>query len=190
MTPALSLLAAVLTGLATSCMVGPNYDTPKAKVTDQWLENPAITNRPDSLAEVYWWRNFEDPVLNGLIDRAHRNNLSLQIAGLRILQARAALNKSIGNLFPQQQGIAGQVDYARLKDNLIAGIPGLSSEFVSANMLFAATWETDLWGKYRRGIQTDQASFLGSVATYDDALVTLIADVASSYVNIRTLEER
>jgi NodT family efflux transporter outer membrane factor (OMF) lipoprotein len=57
-------------------------------------------------------------------------------------------------------------------------------------VLFAATWEIDFWGKYRRGIEADRASYLGAIAAYDDALVTLIADVASTYVNIRTLEER
>jgi NodT family efflux transporter outer membrane factor (OMF) lipoprotein len=190
MTRALSVLGTALVVLATSCMVGPDYVTPQAKVAGQWTDNRAITNQPYSLAEAYWWRNFEDPVLDQLIDTACRNNLSLQIAGVRILQARAALNKSIGSLFPQQQGISGQVDYSRLNNNLVAGIPGWNADYTSAQILFAATWEIDLWGKYRRGIQSDRASFLGSVATYDDALVTLIADVASSYVNIRTLEQR
>ena len=57
-------------------------------------------------------------------------------------------------------------------------------------VLFSSSWEIDFWGKFRRRIQSDQATFLSTVASYDDALVTLIADVASSYVNIRTAEER
>lgn len=186
----LSILTAGLVVLACSCKVGPDYVTPKAKVAGQWMENPAITNRPFSPAETYWWRNLEDPVLNELIETAYRNNLSLQVAGVRILEARAQLNKSIGNLFPQQQTLSGEVSYSRLNDAVVTPIPGLNQNYVSDQVLFAATWEIDFWGKYRRGIESDRASYLGAIASYDDALVTLIADVASGYVNICTLEER
>ncbi len=180
----------VLAVSATSCMVGPNYTTPRAKVASQWQQNPAITNRAYSTAEEFWWRNFNDPVLDRLIDSAFRNNLSLQAAGVRILGARAQLNKSIGNLFPQQQTISAAVNYSRLNDGVVTMIPGLNQDYLSSQLLFAAAWETDLWGKYRRGIESDRAMYLATIASYDDALVTLIADVASIYVNIRTLEER
>jgi NodT family efflux transporter outer membrane factor (OMF) lipoprotein len=176
--------------LATSCMVGPNYRTPKAEVAARWTPNSAVTNRPFSDAETYWWRNFNDPVLTQLIGTACRSNLSLQIAGVRILETRARLNRSIGNLFPQQQGISGQLNYAQLNSSLLSEIPGVNPDSLSDQVLFGATWEIDFWGKYRRAIQSDRAGFLGSIASYDDAMVTLIADVASTYVNIRTLEER
>jgi NodT family efflux transporter outer membrane factor (OMF) lipoprotein len=187
---ALVSLTVALSALTTSCEVGPNYTTPKANVAGQWLENSAVTNRPPGDAEVYWWRNFNDPALNQLITNAFRQNLSLQVAGARILETRARLNKSIGNLFPQQQGVSGQLNYMRLDDGLISEIPGITPNYLSDQALFAATWEIDFWGKYRRGIESDRATFLGSVASYDDALVTLIADVASTYINIRTLQER
>ena len=61
---------------------------------------------------------------------------------------------------------------------------------IGSNVLFSASWEIDFWGKYRRTIESDRATFFGNVASYDDSLVTLIADVATNYVNIRTLEER
>jgi NodT family efflux transporter outer membrane factor (OMF) lipoprotein len=184
------LLVATVVFTAASCTVGPNYTTPKAKIAGQWLQNPAVTNQSPNTAETFWWRNFEDPVLDELVKIAYRNNPSLQIAGVRILEARARLNKSIGNLFPQQQGISGGVGYSRLSDGLTAKIPGIDPDYASAQVLFGATWEVDFWGKYRRGIESDRASYLGSIAAYDDALVTLISDVASSYVNLRTAEER
>ena len=183
---ALPTLVATLAVLAISCKVGPNYATPRASVAGQWMENSTITNRPFSAAEDYWWRNFDDPVLDQLVEMAFRNNPSLQAAGVRILGARAQLNKSIGNLFPQQQGISGQANYSWLNSQN----PAVGADLVSEQILFAATWEIDFWGKYRRGIEADRASYLGSIAAYDDALVTLIADVAGSYVNIRTLEEQ
>ncbi len=190
MKPALPILGVALALAAASCKVGPNYSTPKAKVADHWQETSAITNRAYGAAEEYWWRNFEDPVLEQLIETAFQNNLSLQVAGVRILEARARLNKSIGNLFPQQQYLSGQVGYSRLNDGVVNLIPGLDQNYVSDQLLFAATWEIDFWGKYRRAIESDRAAYLGTIASYDDALVTLIADVAGTYVNIRTLEER
>ena len=190
MKPAVPLLVLALALLAVSCKVGPNYTTPTAKVAGQWQANPAVTNQAYSTAEEYWWRNFHDSVLDQLVETAFRNNLSLQVAGVRILEARAKLNKSIGNLFPQQQNLSRQLNYTRLDDGLVTAIPGIDRNYLSDQVLFAATWEIDFWGKYRRAIESDRAAYLGTIASYDDALVTLIGDVASSYVNIRTLEER
>jgi NodT family efflux transporter outer membrane factor (OMF) lipoprotein len=175
-------IALALTLLTPSCKVGPSYATPSSKVASQWQESPALTNRAYAAAEEHWWKVFGDPTLDQLVESAFRNNLSLQQAGVRVLEARAALNKSIGNLFPQQQTFSGQVGYSRLTDNF--------KDYLSDQLLFAASWEIDFWGKYRRGIESDRASYLASLASYDDALVTLIADVAGTYVNIRTLEER
>jgi outer membrane protein TolC len=169
---AVALGIATLAVLAASCTVGQNYVTRETKVAGQWKENPAVTNQPLSTAETFWWRNFDDSILNELVETAYRNNPSLQIAGVRILETRARLNQSIGNLFPQQQGISGQVGYSRLSDGLSAKIPGVDPDYVSAQVLFGARWEIDFWGKYRRGIESDRASYLGSIAAYDDALVT------------------
>ncbi len=185
------LLAVALAVLAVSCKVGPNYQTPPANVAGHWMDTTnVIANRPPGNGEVYWWRNFNDPVLNQLVSTACRQNLSLQVAGARILETRARLNRSIGFLFPQQQGFSGQLNYIRLDDGLVSQIPGVNPNYLSGTALFAATWEIDFWGKYRRNIESDRAAFLGSVASYDDAMVTLIADVASTYMNIRTLQER
>ena len=164
-------------------MVGPDYKTPASDVAPGWLPSPGVEEKPLNAADAYWWKIFQDPVLDRLVETAYRSNLSLQIAGARVLQARAQLNQSIGNLFPQQQGISGAIAYDR------TGTPITVNRW-DDNLLFSATWEIDVWGKIRRGIESDRAAYLSSVASYDDALVTVIADVASSYVNIRTAEER
>jgi len=176
--------------MASACMVGPDYHTPQADVASRWISSAAVSNRPFSDAEIYWWRNFNDPVLDRLVEAACRNNLSLQIAGVRVLETRARLNRSIGSLFPQQQGISGQLDYSQLNGTLLNKIPGVNSDYLSDQILFGASWEIDFWGKYRRMIQSDRANYLGTIADYDNAMITLIADVAGTYVNIRTLQER
>ena len=184
MKPALPVLVAALALIVPSCMVGPDYVTPESKVADQWVETPPTEPSPTGIAEALWWRGLDDPALNQLVDAAYQNNLTLQVAGVRVLEARARLSQSIGELFPQQQVLSGQFDYTR------ESTPGVRRDLLSDQVLVAATWEIDFWGKFRRGIESDRAALLGSVAAYDDALVTLIADVAGNYVNIRTLEER
>src|SRR5215831_21159917 len=115
-----SIAFALPFALLASCMVGPDYQTPKSKVAPHWTEAPAGSEKPLNAADAYWWRTFNDPTLNELIEAAYQNNLSLQIAGVRILQARAQLNKSIGNLFPQQQGLGGAVNYSYLNPSSAA----------------------------------------------------------------------
>ena len=140
-----------------SCMLGPNYHTPKTKVAAQWS-----AGQSEELADAYWWHSFNDPVLSQLIEVAWRNNPSLQSAGVRVVQARAQLNQSIGNLFPQQQAISGGLNYY----NQLSATRG-PSEFTISQLLFAASWEADFWGKYRRTIQSERAAFLSTVAAYD-----------------------
>lgn len=186
-------LAGVL-GLASvllvSCKVGPNYETPSSRIEAQWQGAPTNRGIP-SPAEAYWWRSLNDPVLDSLIDLAYRNNPGLQSAGVRVLQARAQLNQSIGNLFPQQQGLSGSVNRYRLNPADTSLLPaGVTPNLATDQLMFSASWEIDFWGKYRRTIESDRATFVGTLASFDDVLVTLIADVATTYINIRTFEAR
>jgi len=179
--------------LLAGCMLGPDYKTPEAQVASQWPTDQLISARAFDAADAYWWKAFNDPTLNALIEAAFRNNPSLQVAGVRVLAARAQLNQSIGNLFPQQQAIGGGVTRYNTTTSSASRTPvsgALSPDYSTDQLLFSASWELDFWGKYRRTIESERASYLGTVASYDDALVTLVADVASSYVNIRTAEER
>lgn len=209
------LLAALIALAMGACMVGPNYKTPKAEVETQWVESIAVSKRAPGSSDAFWWRKLNDPVLNRLIEIAYKNNPTLQMAGVNILGARAQLNHAIGNLFPQTQGIGGgstwyyltpqgggnsstqfqpgtplgQAFSQQLSNNLNSGGAQLGPNLYLSQFLFNASWEVDFWGKYRRQVQADKASYLSSVAAYDNALVTLIGDVAASYVNIRTTQE-
>jgi NodT family efflux transporter outer membrane factor (OMF) lipoprotein len=195
--------------LTTSCMVGPHFRLPQASVDRKWVQKQVVSEHPYGSAEKYWWRTFHDPVLNRLVQTAYARNLSLQVAGVRILEARAKLNQAVGNLFPQQQGAAGGINYYRIGDRSRAGPPFTSSpvsdvvsrllkdqnfqigpNIATDRLLFSAAWELDFWGKFRHEIESAKAGWLASVAAYDDALVTLIGDVANAYVNLRTFESR
>ena len=83
-------------------MVGPDFERPEAAVSEAWIES-AVVAEPVEHRE--WWKNFEDPVLVSLIQTAYEQNLTLQIAGLRVHEARAILGLAAGNLYPQNQSL-------------------------------------------------------------------------------------
>ena len=167
-------------------MVGPDYVRPQAPIAPSWIEvqppgNPAANER--------WWEIFQDPVLTRLVDLAYKQNLSLRAIGLRVLQAQARRAVTIGELFPQEQTLSGSYTRSRRSQNSVLGATGPRT--VSAWQAgFDAVWELDLWGKFRRAIEAADADLLAAVATYDDVLVSLVAEVAATYVRIRVLDER
>ena len=94
----LAVACAVLT--SSGCKVGPDFRRPASPVAEHWIGEPPGT-APEPLDTANWWRLFNDATLDGLIDTAFHNNLSLRVAAARILQAQAQLNVAIGELFPQ-----------------------------------------------------------------------------------------
>ncbi|HYC09682.1 MAG TPA: efflux transporter outer membrane subunit [Steroidobacteraceae bacterium] len=172
----------------SACKVGPDFERPPSPVAERWLgEPPGVAAEPADMAD--WWKLFNDATLNSLIDSAYHNNLSLQVAAARILQAQAQLNVAIGELFPQQQALGGQVQRERQSGSTLL-FPGQNPVLDTSQIGFSASWELDFWGKYRRGIEADRASMLASVAAYDSGLVSVTAGVASTYLNIRVLQQQ
>jgi NodT family efflux transporter outer membrane factor (OMF) lipoprotein len=177
------VLLLVLIVVGGCAMVGPDFVPPEAPVAEEWEESEEEVLTRESAEHSDWWKVFNDPVLDELIQTAYRQNLSLQIAGLRVLQARAQLGIVTGDLYPQRQQMTG--DYNSVQN------PGNPSEYFNESSFgFDAAWELDFWGKFRRGIQSADASLISSIASYDDVLVTLTAEVARTYVQIRTFQER
>ena len=166
-------------------MVGPNYKEPQKTITPHWLKNDKkITETP--IQDAQWWRVFHDPTLTSLIHYGYQNNLSLQSAGVRVLQARAQLAQTVGGLFPQQQALLGNLTYQRIGGTSLQDV--LPSNFDTALLGATANWEIDFWGKYRRAILANDAAFISAYAAYDNALVSLTSDIATTYINLRTTE--
>ena len=194
-------VAALLVSLA-GCAVGPDFAPPLAPVADTWLEwrNKSLQTGPEEYRD--WWRVFHDPILDRLIDIAYSQNLTLLSAGTKVLQARAQLGIAIGEFWPQKQGALGTVSYnllsqANAQSSPASGVgqsspsPGLKIiNFWSDGIGVQAAWELDFWGKFRRGVESTDSAYLASIASYDDVLVTLLGDVASTYIGIRTLEKQ
>jgi NodT family efflux transporter outer membrane factor (OMF) lipoprotein len=175
-------------------MVGPNYQRPKVSVSPSFGETGDPRLSAESTNSRDWWKAFNDPALDRLVARAYRDNLTLQQAGVRVLQARAQLGVAVGEIFPQSQRAVGSVQYNRTSDRAptaaLANGGGGSVAYWQSTLGAQATWELDFWGRIRRGIQSADASLLATLADYDNTLVTLTADVANTYIALRTAEER
>jgi NodT family efflux transporter outer membrane factor (OMF) lipoprotein len=184
----LALVAiSLLTGGCT--MVGPDFVKPEAPVEKEWLETDDERVTVEKADYTEWWKAFNDPVLDALVEKAYQQNLTLQIAGIRILEARAQLGIAVGRIYPQQQVGVGTISRTQPSDNSSSSL-GTSGAFNSLGLGFDAAWEMDVWGKFRRGVESETANLYATVADYDDILVTLTAEVAASYVLIRTFEQR
>lgn len=192
---ALAVLAS-LSLLPACSTVGPDFVKPEAPLAEEWGSADARLE-PRDAEHRDWWRSFQDPTLNRLIDTAYQQNLSLQIAGLRILEARAVLGIAVGNQYPQVQEINASAVKSELSENNspISSLPDAfknqaDTSVESYDVGFDAAWELDFWGRFRRGVEAADANLMASLADYDDLLVSLTAEVASTYILIRTLEER
>jgi NodT family efflux transporter outer membrane factor (OMF) lipoprotein len=185
---AAGVLAAVL-WLGGCAMVGPDFVKPEAPVETEWMEarDPEIKTESSDYKE--WWAVFNDPVLNSLVESAYQQNLPLQISGIRILQTRAQLGVLIGNVYPQVQQGRGGANYNRLSENSPNSI-NIDDSFWQYEAGFDVAWELDIWGKFRRAIESGVANLEASIANYDDVLISLTAEVARTYVLLRTFEER
>ena len=179
----------ILLLLAGCIKVGPNFTPPPVAVSQAWLDSGDQRVKPNPTEYRSWWQAFNDPVLDRLIDRAYRENLSLRIAGVRVLEARAQLGIAVGGLFPQTQQAFGFLQYNRTSERAPNFISPLLN-FRQSEIGLQAVWELDFWGKFRRAIESADASLLASVADYDNTLVSLTADVANSYILIRTVAKR
>jgi NodT family efflux transporter outer membrane factor (OMF) lipoprotein len=170
--------------------VGPNYGRPPAPVEQDWIDASDKRLRDDDDNIDQWWTVFNDPVLNGLVETAYRQNLTLREAGFRVLQARAQVGIAVGEFFPQEQAAGGGFSNNGLSVNVANRQATPDRWYGQWENGFGLGWELDFWGRYRRAIEAADADLDASVEGYDDVLVTLLADVGTNYVEYRTLENR
>jgi len=176
----------LLLALLVSCTpVGPEFVRPQVELPQDWsnLDRHGLESSP--VKQPQWWRVFDDPVLNRLVEMAWKQNNSLEIAGLRVLEARAQLGIAQGSQYPQSQLAAGSATYTSP-----ANIAGNGSNFWQYGIGASTSWEIDFWGRYRRGIESADAAYLASIAARDQALVLLTAQVVRAYTIIRINQEQ
>ncbi len=188
---ALALAAVAL--LPACATVGPDFKRPpvppwladwKGGSLQSLAEDPRVPRSP--VTTDMWWRAFNDPVLDQLIAEAQRVNPNVLVAGLRIMEARAQLGIAGSALYPQ----SNLVTAGALWSGEEPPPSGSDKSAVSSSAGFQVGWELDFWGKFRRGVESADASYFASIAQYDDLQVLMAAQVASLYCSIRTVEAR
>jgi multidrug efflux system outer membrane protein len=189
------LVAGATMLLLSGCMVGPDYRSPIMKLPAQWGdsdERPRSRRDPGQAVELaQWWRSFNDPILNELIDQALVSNLDEKIALSRIREERAYLVISRAGLFPTID-LAGSYTRQRYSANTPFGefpniVPREENNYEAG---FDASWELDVFGGLRRGVQAAKAELAASVENARDVRVILLAEAARDYVAARALERR
>lgn len=182
------LCLSVLTGLSACSAIGPDFTDPETRVASTWLDGNGTPTKPQAFRS--WWKVFRDPVLDSLVIRAYQQNLDIQMAGVRLLEARAQLGIAKGQLFPQMTNLGMNGGYERLSGESPYYQGFNDYEFPYFQTGFDTAWELDIWGRFRRGVEASGAQLTAKTLDYDDLLVTLTAEVASAYTQIRTFQQR
>jgi len=187
--PRLGLLCGAV-AVSACTTLGPDYREPEVAWLQDW--QPSLYGLLEGKTETdlrFWWQVFNDPVLNRLIESAKKDNLSLRIAGLRILESRALSGIARSGLYPQIQQVSGAVSYANTQQR--GGTLGDNNQsLVSYQAGFDLAWELDFWGRFQRSIESADAAFFASIANQRDGQVLLSAQVANLYFAYRTTELR
>ncbi len=183
------LLLGISLPLVGCMMVGKNYSSPDTILPDRWHKNLSADLHSGSSSLEQWWTRFHDPTLTRLIDTARESNRDLAIAYERINEARAARGIASSQLFPQID-VTGSVNRGRTSENIGSPTPpaGKTNDFWSTGL--DSGWELDFFGGVRRTVESANASMEASEELYRDTMVSLLAEVALSYIQVRTIEER
>jgi len=171
--------------VAACATLGPDYREPEIDWLDEWdSELYGQVGSPEEQSQVdlrFWWHLFNDPVLNQLIEFAKEENPSLRIAGLRILESRAALGIATSTRYPQVQQATGAINYVNTQQ---FGGSDQSQGTYQANLNVG--WELDFWGRFKRSIESADAAFLSSISNQQNVQMLLNAQVADLYFAYRT----
>ncbi|WP_214476605.1 efflux transporter outer membrane subunit [Mesorhizobium sp. dw_380] len=170
--------------LLAGCVVGPDYRTPILPMPANWSgEKPTKSAQPAQLSQ--WWRRLHDPQLSGLIAEAVAGNLDVATAKAKIREARASYRQSAGALLPSADG-SGSVT----RNKSAATTSGTNTIYNEYQAGFDASWELDLFGANRRGVEAARYGVDASEQELRSTLLTLVGDVASTYAQARGYQAR
>lgn len=191
--PVVLLLSA---SLMAGCAVGPDYQRPAAPLSDRYLGQSAVEQRPVTAqaSPATWWEGFGDPVLNDFVSKALEQNLDLAQASARVTQARAGLGAANAALLPSGN-ISGQVarSYQSIETPLgqvLNSTPGYDRYGNSYEVNLGAGWEDDVFGGLRREREAALAEYQASEAGAAATRLAIAAQTADIYITLRGLQAR
>ena len=183
------VVSALCLGLAAGCSVGPNYHPPKLATPSTWSAPLAGGETNGQVAALTWWKNFNDPCLNSLVDRVVRSNLDLTLASARVREARAQYRIVAARLGPS---VGASGSYARQKQSENQPIIGslqipdyvpFENNVYQAG--FDAAWEIDVFGGTRRAVEAGKADVAAAEFGLQHVWITLVSEAARNYVELR-----
>jgi NodT family efflux transporter outer membrane factor (OMF) lipoprotein len=194
-------VAAVLAGVLAGCAVGPNYHTPRIATPDRYAETADGTGGTDAAAPqidpASWWHSLADPELDSLVERAVLANPDLRVALDRLQAARVFEAAVIGTVLPDAEasagagrGTGGDLTRGRAAQPLISADNTSGYQHLNEIGGFDSVWELDIFGRYRREIEAARYDEQATRAARNAVLVSVIADVARAYVDLRGLQVR
>ena len=183
------LVVLSLTALLTGCFkIGPDYVRPQVDTPKQWRFSESHIR--ENATNLKWWEQLGDPVLNKLVNQAVQGNLDLKIAIANVEQFMGQYGSTRANLFPQ---ISGSANYAHAQPSNAGGDvlnDGSNKDEIDFARLGAAmNWELDIWGRLRRANEAARADLLGQEAVKRAVILTLVSQVAQTYITLRELDK-
>ncbi|MBV9725332.1 MAG: efflux transporter outer membrane subunit [Gammaproteobacteria bacterium] len=201
------MLATLGASVLAGCAVGPNYHTPQLPVPTGFAEPVRATPAADAASPAStaappvdltgWWHALKDPELDSLIERAISRNPDVLIALDRLQAARTFEAALIGAVLPEAQaaigggrGTGSNLARGRTPQSQISASNTAGLEHINVVGGFDALWELDIFGKYRRDMEAARYDTQAARAARNSVLVSVIADVARAYVDLRGLQVR
>src|SRR5262249_6897199 len=172
------------------CMVGPDYQRPQVDVPQIWRVEDKTAQ---AITNMAWWEQYNDPVLNQLVQSALQDNKDVKIAAARIDQFLGLYTTTRAALFPQ---VFAGTTASRQRLSEIAGPAPFEDtvntfpNFSNFQFFINSTWEIDFWGKLRRATEAARANMLASEEAKKSVILTLITSVTNSYINLRDLDKQ
>jgi multidrug efflux system outer membrane protein len=182
-TTALAFAVLVLSG----CTIGKDYTRPQVEMPQAWRIDYA---HAADVVNTKWWEQFNDPVLNTLVDDALRENLDIKIAAARVDQFIGALTATRSQMYPQL-GYGADMSRARASRIGQPPIPAGADAYFSLNqMAVSAAWQLDLFGRVQRLSEAAQAQVYASEQAQRGVVLSLVSSVATSYIALRALDRQ
>jgi outer membrane protein, multidrug efflux system len=176
------------------CTVGPDYHPVAERAPVAWSSPVADGLTNSSSAASTWWKSFNDSELDSLIQRAVRSNLDLRVSEARLRQARAMRERSAADFMPTVDGSASYARQLQSENQPLIGAlplpPNFPFEYNLYQAGFDASWEIDLFGGKRRALQAATAEWQGTMEARNDAMLSLLAEVARNYLELRGGQHR
>jgi multidrug efflux system outer membrane protein len=177
------ILTASLVALA-ACSTQPRYERPAVELPAAWKESA-----PRYAEDGHWWRIYGDPGLDALIEESFARNADLAIAAARVDEARAIVADARGAQLPTVDARAA-ASRQQISARTATAFPGIPREYSDYRAALNVSWEVDLFGRLRAGVEAARADLAASEAAREGVRLALAAQVAKSYFALRAFDEQ